>query len=109
MYDKYFKQSEIDEMHSHEHEGENSSSIEDAWNQWLGKMQTAFSSGADPQSSEVQELMRHWNDMAAHLTGGDDKRLKAFNDLLHNEPQARKDHGISNDLFEFMAKASGGH
>ena len=66
-------------------------------------------SGADPQSNKVQELMNHWSEMVHHLTGGDDKRLQAFNDLMHNEPQARKDHGIDDDLFYFMSKAGSGH
>jgi DNA-binding transcriptional MerR regulator len=109
MYDKYFKQTEIDAMHNREHRAESNESFEDAWNHWVSKMQSALSSGVDPKSKEVLELMTHWDDMINHLTENDDKKLKAFSDLLHNEPQARKDHGISDELFEFMAKASGGH
>ncbi len=109
MYEKYFNQSEIDAMHNHEHSTDSNESSEVVWNSWVSKMQSALSSGADPMSSEVQELMHHWNEMIAHLTENDDEKLKAFNDLLHNEPQAREDHGISDKLFEFMAKASGGH
>lgn len=109
MYDKYFNQTEIDAMHNREHSAGSSESFEAAWNNWVNKMQSALSSGADPKSKEVQDLMHHWNEMINQLTENDDEKLKAFNDLLHNEPQARKDHGISDRLFDFMAQASGGH
>jgi MerR family transcriptional regulator, thiopeptide resistance regulator len=109
MYDKYFNQSEIDAMHNREHGAGGNESFEAAWNNWVSKMQSAQSTGADPKSKEVQDLMHHWNEMITQLTDNDDKKLKAFNELLHNEPQARKDHGISDTLFDFMAQASGGH
>jgi MerR family transcriptional regulator, thiopeptide resistance regulator len=109
MYDKYFNQSEIDAMHNREHIAGSGESFESAWNGWVSNMQSAHSNGADPKSREVQDLMHHWNEMITQLTENDDEKLKAFNDLLHNEPQARKDHGISDELFEFMAQASGGH
>lgn len=109
MYDKYFNQSEIDAMHNREHSAESNESFETAWNNWVSKMQSALSSGADPKSKEVQDLMHHWNEMITLLTDNDDEKLKTFNDLLHNEPRARKDHGISDKLFKFMAQASGGH
>jgi MerR family transcriptional regulator, thiopeptide resistance regulator len=109
MYDKYFDQSEIDAMHNREHSAGSNESFEAAWNDWVSKMQSAQSTGADPRSKQVQDLMNHWNEMISMLTENDDEKLKAFNDLLHNEPQARKDHGISDELFDFMAQASVGH
>ncbi len=107
MYEKYFNQTEINAMHSHSHDETGNS--EEAWNRWLEQMQAAFADGADPQSAKVQALMGHWHEMVAHITGNDADRLQAWNDLFHNEPQARKDHGISDELFAFMAKAAGGH
>lgn len=109
MYEKYFDQNEIDNMHNHGHSDDDNLSVEQAWDQWVAKMQSAFDAGADTQSAEVQQLMQHWNEMVDHLCGGDEKRLQAFNDLLHNEAQARKDHGLSDELFEYMGKAIGGH
>ncbi len=109
MYEKYFKQNEIDAMHNLEHSAETNESIEDAWSNWVSKMQSELLSGADPKSKEVQDLMHHWNEMLIKLSDNDEEKLKAFNDMLHNEPQARQDHGISDSLFEFMAQASGGH
>ena len=109
MYEKYFNQSDIDVMHNREHSTEHNESMESVWNEWVGKMETALATGADPNSNQVQELMSHWNEMVEQLTENDESKLKAFNDLLHNEPQARKDHGISDALFEYMARASTGH
>jgi MerR family transcriptional regulator, thiopeptide resistance regulator len=106
MYENYFNQNEINAMHKKAHSAGSNESIEDVWGQWVEKMQSFVSSGLDPQSKEVQELMRHWDEMVNQLVSNDDKKLKDFNDLFHNEPQARKDHGISDELFEFMAKAS---
>ena len=109
MYEKYFKQNDIDKMHDHGHDAKGELDTEEAWNQWVESMKTELQSGANPQSNKVQELMSHWNEMVHHLTGNDDKRLQAFNDLMHNEPQARMDHGIDDALFGFMSKASGGY
>ncbi|PLA73793.1 hypothetical protein CYQ88_09230 [Hydrogenovibrio sp. SC-1] len=109
MYEKYFKKTEIDAMHQQPHSPENGENFEDAWNHWIAKMQSALSSGESPKSKTVQTLMNHWVEMTKHLTNNDDAKLKAFNELLHNEPQARKDHGINDELFEFMAKASNAH
>lgn len=109
MYDKYFSQNDIDAMHNREHSAGSNKSFEAAWNDWVSRMQSAQSTGADPKSKEVQDLMHHWNEMITQLTDNDDEKLKSFNDLLHNEPQARKDHGISDTLFDFMAQASSGH
>ncbi|MEZ5535831.1 MAG: MerR family transcriptional regulator [Thiolinea sp.] len=109
MYDKYFSQSEIDAIHNQEHVAGSNQSFGSVWSNWVSNMQSVQLSGADPKSEEVQDLMRHWDKMVTQLTENDDEKLKAFNNLLHNEPQARKDHGISDELFEFMAQASGGH
>ncbi len=109
MYEKYFKQSDINKIHDHGHSLKDGLSTEEAWNQWVELMKSEIQAGSGPQSRRVQELMNHWNVMIHHLTGDDDDRLQAFNDLIHNEPQARKDHGIDDDLFDFMSKASGGH
>lgn len=108
MYEKYFKQSEIEKIHKTEHNNDDLIT-EEAWNQWVESMKNQMLSGANPQSQKVQELMNHWNKMIVHITGHDEKRLQAFNDLMHNEPQARLDHGIDDALFLFMSKASGGH
>ena len=109
MYEKYFAQSDIKKIHDHGHDSKGELSTQEAWNQWVESMKSEIQAGSDPQSMQVQELMNHWNDMVDHLTGDDDQRRQAFNDLMQNEPQARMDHGIDNDLFEFMSKASGEH
>lgn len=109
MYEKYFEQSDIHKIHKQGHDLKDELSTEEAWNQWVESMKSEIQAGSDPQSKQVQELMNHWNAMIHHLTGDDDKRLQAFNDLMHNEPQARIDHGIDDDLFNFMSKASGEH
>ena len=109
MYEKYFKQSDINKIHDHGHGLKGELSTEEAWNQWVELMKSEIQAGSEPQSRQVQELMNHWNDMITHLTGDDDQRRHAFNELMHNEPQARIDHGIDNDLFDFLSKASGGH
>ena len=109
MYEKYFKQSDIDEMHNQEHGENGEHTVGEAWTKWVDEMKTALRSGADTQSEEVQKLMRHWNEMVNHLAGNNEENRQKFNDLLHDEPKARQDHGIDDELFEFMAKAAGGH
>lgn len=109
MYEKYFKQSDINKIHAHGHGSKSELGTEEAWNQWVELMKSEIQAGSEPQSRQVQELMSHWNDMINHFTGDDDQRRQAFNELMHNEPQAREDHGIDDDLYEFMSKASGEH
>lgn len=109
MYENYFKQSEVEAMHNREHAADTGETIETAWENWVSQMQSQLVSGADPKSDAVQALMAHWHEMVGQLTNKDEDKLRAFNELFHNEPQARKDHGISDDLFEFMAQASPNH
>ncbi len=109
MYEKYFSQQEIQDIHDFSHGDDNESSVETAWNQWVEKMQLAIRSGASPKSEEVQALMSHWGEMLNHISGDNKSRIEIFNELLHKEPQARKEHGIDDGLFEFMAKAIEGH
>ena len=91
-------------MHDHGHDTMSEHSSEDAWNQWVKSMKNEMESGVSPQSAKVKKLMGHWGEMVMHLSGGDEKRQNAFNELMHNEPQARRDHGIDDALFEFMSK-----
>ena len=49
--------------------------------------------------------MNHWYEMIDEISGGVQEKIKAFNQLMHNEPLARRDHGISDELFGFMSKA----
>jgi len=109
MYEKYFKQSDIDKMHDNDHDNKSEQNNEETWNQWVKSMKSELLSGTNPQSKKVQNLMKHWNDIVHKLTDGDEMRMQAFNDLMHNEPQARLDHGIDDALFDFMSKASSGH
>ncbi len=110
MYEKYFEQSKIDAMHNAQHDDNDSkSSMQDAWSQWVEAMESMYQSGTDPASDQVQQLMQHWNEMVAHLTENNKDQLQTFNNLFHNEPKARRDHGISDELFEYMAKATAGH
>ena len=111
MYDKYFDEKTINEMHNHDHKDAagNTTSVEDAWTEWTSQLKTLLDMGADPLGKEAQALMSHWQDLVTHLTAGDKEKLKAFNDLFHNEPQARRDHGVDDAMFEFMGKATIGH
>ncbi|WP_196137838.1 MerR family transcriptional regulator [Aliikangiella sp. G2MR2-5] len=109
MYEKYFNQNEIDQIHNREHLEDSNETFDDVWGRWLEQLQLALDSGLEPDSKQVQDLMGHWQEMTRAITQNDKKKLNAFNELLYNEPQARKEHGISDELFEFMSKASKGH
>ncbi|MEY8702565.1 hypothetical protein AB4F11_06155, partial [Francisella philomiragia] len=62
-----------------------------------------------PQDDHAKELMKHWNQMINHINENDPEKVKAFNELIHNEPQARLDHGITAEMFEYMSKALNNH
>ena len=109
MYNKYFTQNDINEIHNLKHNENDGLNTEEAWQQWIDSVKSLIQSKASPQSKEAKNLMAHWQEMLNQLTGGDNKRYQALNDLLHNEPQARRDHGIDDEIFEFMGKAMGGH
>ncbi|XSZ47326.1 hypothetical protein ACP8HZ_00355 [Francisella noatunensis] len=53
--------------------------------------------------------MEYWNQIINHINENDSEKVKAFNELIHNEPQARLDHGITAEMFEYMSKALNNH
>lgn len=111
MYEKYLSEDTIKAAHqqSHVFGQRNTSTIEDSWMSWCAAVQQLIREDVKPDGKRAQDLMAHWHQMVGCITGNDAEKIRAFNELFHNEPQARADHGITEEMFEYMGKATGGH
>lgn len=102
MMDKYFTQQQLERLKEHQASGtETVSPVVEA-------LQQAMESGVAPDSSEAEVLVQRWNEAIDEVTQGDEEMARAIHELLHNEQQARVDHGISDELFAYMGKITGG-
>ena len=106
VYERYFNQDAIHEIHELEHRDEQGrkSTMEENWNEWCNLLQRLIAHGFQPEDKRAQDLMEHWRQMLQHMTDNDTGKLKAFNELFHSEPQARGDHGIAEKMFAFMGR-----
>lgn len=109
MYQKYFSEEAIEKIHSVTGSNNDDKNSNDVWEKWLVDIKKELNSGTSADSDKVQSLMKQFSDMIIDVTNGDEEQIKAFYDLLHNEPKARLDHGIDDELFQFMAEAQGKH
>lgn len=111
MYDKYFDKETINSFHNHNHIDQNGkvTTIDESWRNWCQSLNDLMKNNISPQDDHAKELMKHWNQMINHINENDPEKVKAFNELIHNEPQARLDHGITAEMFEYMSKALNNH
>jgi len=111
MYEKYLSKETIKNVHeqSHDCDGKNVSTMAESWIQWCSSLQKLIKDNVAPDDESAQKLMEHWELMIGYLANNDDERIKKLNELFHNEPMARADHGITDEMFDYMGKTTGGH
>lgn len=111
MYGKYLSEDTVKAAHQQSHidAQKNNSTLEESWASWCAALQQLLDENVKPDEKRAQDLMEHWNLMISCISGKDEEKIKAFNDLFHNVPQARADHGITEAMFEYMGKAAGSH
>jgi len=109
MYERYFTAETIEELHSLSNEmgqatGKN---VEETWNTWTDSLKNLITEVVPPSDQRAQQIVNQWKQMLMQACGDDLKKCASISELLNSEHQARADHGITEDMFEFMVKATG--
>jgi DNA-binding transcriptional MerR regulator len=102
MYEKYFTPQQQERLKAHSEHGE------EAVTPVVKKLDAARQRGVPASSEEAQRLWQRFQEAVDSIAGGDADMTAAVYKLLHVEPQARKDHGISDELFAYLGSIAGG-
>jgi len=102
MLDKYFTPEQQKQLQDHQARGTETVTpvIQD--------LQKALDSGVAPDSQKAQTLIQRWGEALDEVTGGDQTMVDSIHKMLHEERQAREEHGISEALFAYMGKVMAG-
>ena len=103
MFDKYFTPEQQQRLRDHQARGTETVAPV------IQELQKAFDAGLAPASPQARTLMQRFHEAIEGVTNGDQQMTGSIKKLLHDEEQARKDHGISEALFGFMAAIDPGH
>ncbi|MCA9623350.1 MAG: MerR family transcriptional regulator [Myxococcales bacterium] len=102
MYDQYFTPAEQKRLEAHAASGE------DVVTPVLAELEAARVAGLPPSSAEAQRSWQRFREAVESVAGGDAAMTKKIFELLHAEPKAREDHGISDELFAYLGSVAGG-
>jgi DNA-binding transcriptional MerR regulator len=102
MYDKYFTPQQQERLKAHAESGE------EVVTPVIEELEAARQRGLSPRSEEAQRLWQRFQEAVESVTGGDDDMKEAVFKLLHSEQSARKEHGISEELFAYLGSIVGG-
>jgi len=101
MYDKYFTPQQQERLKAHS--GRDEQVVTPA----IQELDAARQRGVKPSSEEAQRLWQRFQEAVESVAGGDEEMTKSIYKLLHDEKQARKDHGISEELFAYLGSIVG--
>jgi DNA-binding transcriptional MerR regulator len=102
MHDKYFTPQQQERLKEHAERGE------EVVTPVVEELEAARQRGVPPSSEEAQRLWQRFQEAVESVTQGDADMTAAVYRLLHEEPQARKEHGISEELFVYLGGIAGG-
>lgn len=102
MYDKYFTPEQQQRLKDHAAGGE------EAVTPVVEELEAARKRGLPPNDPEAQRLWQRFQEAVESVTQGDADMTAAVFKLLHDEPKAREDHGISEELFAYLGSIVGG-
>jgi|GEM_PF-1162204 len=109
MYESYFTAETIEELHSIENElgKEESENVEEKWSNWVASLQELISNGASPKGKKAKQVMLQWKQMLLQVSGGEKEKYNSISKVLNSEAQARADHGITEEMFDYLIKITG--
>jgi DNA-binding transcriptional MerR regulator len=102
MYDKYFTPEQHEKLKQHAAGGEQ------VVTPVIKELEAARQAGLSPRSDEAQRLLQRFHEAVESVTQGDADMTQTIFKLLHDEPKAREDHGISDELFAYLGSIAGG-
>lgn len=76
------------------------------WQFALDGLRAEMEAGTDPGHPKVKALVETWHEAAAaFMPAGDEAVHEAVMRLLHDEPEARREHGLDDALFAYLGRA----
>jgi len=102
MYDKYFTPEQQQRLEAHNATGE------EVVTPVIQELEDARKRGVPPTDPEAKRLFQRFQESVESVAGGDADMTQAIYKLLHEEPKAREDHGISEELFAYLGSIAGG-
>jgi DNA-binding transcriptional MerR regulator len=102
MHDKYFTPEQQERLKEHNERGE------EVVTPVVKELEAARQRGVPPSSEEAQRLWQRFQEAVESVTKGDADMTAAVYRLLHEEPQARKEHGVSEELLAYLGSIAGG-
>jgi len=102
MYEHYFTNEQLERLEAH------ASRDQDAVAPVIEQLEAARQRGTPPGDAAVQRLWQRFQEAVSSVAGGDPEMSAAIYKLLHAEPKAREDHGISDELFAYLGSIAGG-
>lgn len=103
MYEKHLTPEQLEKVNAlHETAGDAAG----RWQAALGGLRGEMNAGTDPAAPQVVALAERWHEAAAAFMPADDEEMHSgMMQLLHDEPEARKDHGLDDALFAYLGRA----
>lgn len=107
MFEKYYTKEQLAELaERREQFGEEAiKEVEAEWPRLIAAVRAELERGTDPADPSVQALARRWKELIEMFTGGDPGIAKALETAYQNEPQARQQMGLDQDLHDYVSRA----
>lgn len=103
MYEKHLSSEQLDQINA-AHATAGDAAVK--WQEALDGLRVEMEAGTDPSDPKVKQLVTRWHEAAAaFMPAGDEAAHQGVMQLLHDEPQARKDHGLDDELFSYLGRA----
>ena len=102
MYEKYFTPQQQQRLEAHANGGVET--VTPA----IQELDDARQRGVPPTSDEAKRLLERFREAVESVAGGDAAMVENIYKVLHEEPKAREDHGISDELFAYLGSIAGG-
>jgi len=103
MYEKHMTPEQLQKVHEmHEAAGDAGA----RWQAALDGLRVEMDAGTDPGDPKVKELDERWHEAASAFMPADDEAAhKGAMQALHDEPEARREHGLDDALFAYLGRA----
>lgn len=108
MYEKYFTPEQIKQFEKRAIEmGEETLNEVQTkvWPELINRVQQAIDDGLEPESEEVQQMARQWQQLVLQFTQGNPDIANRVGKLYQNEPSMMEKTGLNSEIFKFMTKA----
>lgn len=104
MYEKHLSKEQLQNVTAmHDAAGATAAAT---WQAALDGLRVEMDADTDPADPKVKALVEKWHDAASSFMPTDDEALhQGVMQLLHDEPEARKEHGLDDALFSYLGRA----